>query len=84
MISIQSLRHDPGVSSVTYSFSKPFDNFIIQCWLYASHWVLDGLYRDQQKKDDSCLSVASLLILTDVNNWEEPLVSHFNMQCRVG
>ena len=84
MISIQSLRHDPGVSSGTYSFSKPFDKYIIQCWLYASHCVLDGLYRDQQKKEDSCLSVASLLILIDVNNCGEPLVSHLNMQCRVG
>ena len=84
MISIQSLRHDIGASSFTYSFSKPVNNYTVQCWLYASHCVLGGVYKDQQKEDDSCLSVVSLLILIDVNNWGEPLVSHCNVPCRVG
>lgn len=46
MVSIQSLRHEIKVSSVIRSFSKPFDNYIIECWLYASHCVLDGVYGD--------------------------------------
>ena len=36
MVNIQSLRHEIKVSSVIHSFSKPFDNYIIECWLYAS------------------------------------------------
>lgn len=65
-------------------FELPFSNYLIDCWLYARHCVLDGDYRDEEEKDHPCLSVSiSLLICIDTNSWVEPLVSNPSMQCVV-
>lgn len=40
MVSIQSLRHEIKVSSVIRSFSKPFDNYIIECYMPATVYLM--------------------------------------------